>query len=181
MTKYGNKKEYAAHRECTPAYLSKADVKERLDQAYEIDPADKKWKINFEKADRILAASADPARVAPDTPPPVVAESNAPKFHDYKTDREKVKLTQDTLELERSLGNTLDRQKTVDACIWWASAVMDASKARNRRMGEILSTLTDPREIKAELDKSDFELFRSLSDDFREKLSLPNPAPDQSN
>lgn len=175
MTKYGNKKEYAAHRECTPAYLSKADVKERLDQAYEVDPSDNKWKINFEKADSILAASADPARSTPENTVQVAGDASAPKFHDYKTDREKIKLTQDTLDLERALGNTLDRQKTVDACIWWASAVIDALKSRNRRMGETLSTMTAPREIKAELDKSDYEIFQRLSDDFREKLSLPDP------
>jgi hypothetical protein len=178
MAIFGTKAEYAKHRGCSKAYLSKPDVAERLEAATERDPADGKWKINFDKANEILAATSDPARAKPAPASEVAPESNTPGFHDIKTRREELKFTSDLIELQRQLGNTLDRQKTVDACTWWGKSVMDALKARNRRMGEILSTLNDPREIRAALDKSDYETFRSLSDDFRRKLSLPDPADD---
>lgn len=63
----GTKKDYADLRGWNKAYLSKADVKERLAGAMVIDTADGKKKLDFDKADKIFEETADPARKKPNT------------------------------------------------------------------------------------------------------------------
>ena len=193
----GSKKEYADLNGWTKAYLSKADVKERLAGAMVIDTADGKKKLDFDKADEIFAATADPARqkkkntkkksgsdmpaeetAAVDTN--VAADATTPQdsFHAIKTDRERIKLKEEQLAYQQRVGNTLSKAEVRNALLKSARVLQEKLKARNRRMAEQLKTISDHLVILTMLNTSDREILEELSNGIIEQLEFTRSAPD---
>lgn len=169
----GTKADYAKHRDCSKAYLSKKSVAERLEPLLFIDPADGKQKLNFAEADKVLAESGDPAReTAPtDLQKSDAEEKKASGFHAVKTEREQVKLQSERMDLEQRLGNTLDRQQVEDACVWAGTKIREHLGNRNRRIAEKLATMTDVLKIRALLDEDDRAMLQGLQDEFIRRIS----------
>ncbi len=181
---YGNKKEYAAHRGCKPAYVSKKGIKELVAQAMEIDPSDGKLKINFEKADQILASASDPARAefknsntnpeiktgpAADQPSP--AAPAAGTYHDSKTRRALVDAEKAELDLMERKKQIMPVAGAITAVNAAGAAIKEYLQARNTRLSEQAATMTNPREIKAMLDADDRALFETINHDFLRRIS----------
>lgn len=193
----GSKKEYADLNGWTKAYLSKADVKERLAGAMVIDTADGKKKLDFDKADEIFAATADPARqkkkntkknsdsatAAAEIPEavssePVAINSAQDSFHSIKTDRERIKLKEEQLSYQERVGNTLSKAEVRNALLKSSRILQEKLKARNRRMAEQLKTISDHLVILTMLNTSDREILEELSNGIIEQLELARSAPD---
>lgn len=182
----GTKAEYARQKGWSKAYLSKADVKERLIEAEFIDAADGKKKLDFDKADEIFERTSDPSRQAgADDAQPAAGsggmEQGQPPagagFHAVKTLREELKYKEEKLAYEVRLGNTLVKEDVKNACIHAGKTLQDKLKSRNKRIAEQLQTINDPLLIKAKLDESDREILQEISDALAERLFSPSSAP----
>lgn len=200
----GTKAEYARQRGWSKAYLSKAEVKERLADAEFVDAIDGKKKLDFDKADEIFERTADPARKKPTekntlaapenaetraagegeaagatSAPDTAAEAQAsgPGYHDIKTRRELLKLKEEELAYEVRLGNTLSREDVHNATILAGKMLQDKLKSRNKRLADALQTISDPLVIKTKMDESDREILQELSDALIERLSPTSNTP----
>lgn len=180
---YGSKKEYAAHRDVSPAYISKKGIKELVEQAMEIDPSDGKKKINFERADQILADAADPARAdfkkssAPakeESETETKAQPSAPapgSYHDGKTRLAQINAEKAELDLLERKKGLLPVTTTIAAIAAAGSLIKEHLQGRNTRIAESASSMTNPREIKAMLDADDRVMFETINNDFQQRLS----------
>lgn len=190
----GTKADYARGRGWSKAYLSKADVKERLADAEFVDPKDGKKKLDFDKADEIFERTADPSRKRPagdgdngasaasagnDLPGEAQPSSEPAGYHDIKTRRELLKLKEEELAYEVRLGNTLAREDVYNATQMVGKMLQDKLKSRNKRLADALQTITDPLVIKTKMDESDREILQELSDALAERLfpTSNTPAP----
>lgn len=175
----GTKSQYAARgiaqpdgsfKTVTKAYLSKKDVKEMLAPAMETDTDDGKEKINFEKADLIFQANRDPAQ--PDRSGPKDTERpQGESFGDVKTNREKIKLEHDTMDLLKRKGETLVRREVIDACAAAGQKIQEQIKSSSLRLAEKFATMTDVREIKSMMDEEFRKILEAVSDDLERKFT----------
>lgn len=189
----GTKKDYADLRGWNKAYLSKADVKERLAGAMVIDTADGKKKLDFDKADKIFEETADPARKKPntkkntaastaaaetapaDTPDPAAVEQAG--YHSVRTERERLKLREEQAAYQKSIGNTLAKDQVTNALLKATRILQEKLKSRNRRMAEKVKTITDHLVILSMLNASDREILEDLSNGIIEQLELARHDP----
>ncbi len=179
---YGNKKEYAAHRGVTPAYVSKKGIKELIEQAMEIDPSDGKRKINFEKANAIIANAADPARAefkkenlatdksaGAETKPPAAGPAPG-SYHDGKTRLAQINAEKAELDMLERKKQIMPVAGTIQALNAAGSTIKEFLQARNTRLSEEAASMTNPREIKAMLDADDRAMFEAINDDFQRRI-----------
>lgn len=159
------KKDYARHRGCSAAYVSKKDVAARLAPAMVMEKG--QWLVDSEKADALLSASRDPAtdlRAASEGP------SATGEYTVARTKAQYVRLEMESLELSTLKGQTLPRGKTYQAAQTVGQNFREALQGRNRRLAEQLVTMTDAREIMILLEQEDRQLLESISSDFLRRL-----------
>lgn len=182
----GSKAEYARLRGWSKAYLSKADVKERLAPAEFVDPNDGKKKIDFDKADEIFAQTSDPARnkaaasAEQDMPSETSTDTGNPAgggFHNIKTSREALKLHNETLDYEERRGSLIRMDETINAMTNAGKILQERLKSRNKRIAEQIQTISDPLVIKTKLDESDREILKEISDALAERIFRPSGGP----
>jgi hypothetical protein len=174
----GNKTQYAAHRGCKKPYLSKPAVSARLQAAMEIDPADGKLKINFEKADAILARETDTAKVRkPSTPAGVQASAGDedPELTPGSMDaarRENIRLKNEdlALKLAEQKGQTLPRAGVVGAAAQAGQSIRENIYALIPGLAERFATMTDAREIRIVMDGALRGCLESVVNDFNRRI-----------
>lgn len=165
------KKDYAAHRGCKPAYISKKDVTARLAPA--MVNQNGAWLVDSEKADAILSQGRDPASDlirASEAPADGAAKSASSSYTEVRTTREKVRVEFESIELAERKGQTLPRGKVYQAAMALGQGFREALQGRNRRLAEQLSTMKDPREVMVLLEQEDRLLLETLSHDFLRRL-----------
>lgn len=178
-----NKQQYAVHRGCTKAYLSKKSVKELLAKAMEVDPADGKLKVNLEKADELFAANRDESkyigRKKPEKKKPAPEEPGQNpepeegSYHNSRAQLEQVKLENAKIELLHRKGELLYRREVIDAAAAAAHKIQEQMRALSRRLAEKVATMTDQREIKT-LIEDEFRMMLELSaNEFERKIGKP--------
>jgi hypothetical protein len=175
---FGNKTQYAAHRGCKKPYLSKPAVRERLRGAMEIDPADGKVKINFEKADAILARVTDTAMVRkPSAPGPsqVLADGKDAELDPESMDaarRENLRLKNEDLglKLAEQKGLTLPRAGVVSAAAQAGQSIRENIYALIPGLAERFATMTDAREIRTAMDGALRVCLESVVNDFMRRV-----------
>lgn len=188
----GTKAAYAKERGWTKAYLSKADVKERLQSAMFVDTADGKKKLDYDLADKIFEETADPARqkentkkkpatataadqtAAADTTDPALenTEKDHRTYTSVKKDLEEIKLKEAQLSFEERAGRTLSKEDVTNALLKAGRILQEKLKSRNRRMAGQLNTISDHLVILSMLNASDREILEGLSNDIVEQLKL---------
>lgn len=176
---YGNKKEYAAHRGCSAAYISKKGIKELVEQAIETDPSDGKTKINFEKADALIRDTGSPAhQAAKESAAEIQAASSevarpapAPgSIYDSKERIAKINAEKAEMELLERKRELMPVNQTIAAIKAAGATIKEYMQARNMRLAEQAATMTNPREIKAMLDADDLNLFETINNDFQRRV-----------
>ncbi len=177
------KAEYAArgilqddgkYKKVSKAYLSKGQMKTRLEPAMRAD-SDGVLKIDADLADEILRNARDPSRSmshmsgsgkpASDRP-----ASNVGTFEAVRTDREKTKLENEKLDLAHRKGDTLAKPDVTKAVSAAGQILRDQLKSNSRRLAEKFSTMTDVREIRAVIDEENSKLLKQMSNDFLRRL-----------
>jgi hypothetical protein len=174
---FGNKTQYAAHRGCKKPYLSKPAVSERLRAAMEIDPADGKLKINFEKADAILARVTDTAMVRkPAAPGPSQAFADGNNDLDHESmdaaRRENIRLKNEdlALKLAEQKGLTLPRAGVIGAAAQAGQSIRENIYALIPGLAERFATMTDAREIRIVMDGALRGCLESVVNDFNRRI-----------
>lgn len=148
------KKQYALHRGCTAAFISKKKIKALLAPATEIDQEDGKPKINMEQADAILNASLGMPRRRPAAAPAQAQKiSGGDPVDDYgllamRVDRLQMKNEQERLSLIERKKNLLwkddvqaEFEKSCALLARHLSVFADRAASRAARM-------SDTRELK---------------------------------
>lgn len=176
--KLGTKQQYAAHRGCTKAYLSKPEIVERLRPAMVSDPASGRLLVDFEKADALFVQHRDPSRFLGRTaalgPRPTRDADGKPNtFETTKHDRELLKLEQDQMNLLDRKSQTLSRKDTEAACAAAGQLLRDSLQSRNQRLADKAATMKDAREIKIMLDAADRSMIETVNDALVRRL-FPN-------
>jgi hypothetical protein len=173
----GNKTQYAAHRGCSKPYLSKGDVARRLEAAMELDPVDGKLKINFEKADQILALATDTAKVRKPPPPAALQDFTGedPALPPGSMDaarRENLRLKNEelALSLAEQKGQTLPRAGVVGAATAAGQTIRENIYSLIPGLAERFATMTDAREIRVAMDAAFRGCLESVVNDFMRKL-----------
>lgn len=173
------KSELAEHLEVSKAYLSKPDVTARLEPAKKIEP-DGTVKYDVNHAKEILKKTADPARSEYSK---IAQQMSEPEhgggdnhLYEVKTQRERVKLQNEEIDLEVRLGNTMAKQDVVAAVSVGFQSFREKLMSRNRSIAEQVATMSDVREIKILLDDQDRTMLMGISDDFSRRLGIAEPA-----
>jgi hypothetical protein len=185
----GNKTQYAAHRGCKKPYLSKAAVKERLKAAMEIDPSDGKLKINFERADAILARVTDTAQVRkPSTSAtfPDSAGIEDPELPPGSMDaarRENIRLKNEDLglKLAEQKGQTLPRAGVLGAATVAGQTIRENIYSLIPGLAERFATMTDAREIRVVMDGAFRVCLESVVNDFMRRIQPQSAGEGQRN
>lgn len=180
----GTKQDYAQHRKCSKSYLSKKGIKEMLEQAMVVDPADGKKKIDFEKADALFSQSRDPARyMGKETSQPLRSETAidgapqtfaAPAPGSYESERTRsmrIKAEREELDLLERKKELIPVAATMLAINAAGAQIKEFLQSRNTRLSEQAATMTNPREIKAMLDEDDRTIFKAINDDFLRRIA----------
>lgn len=173
------KKEYAELKGWSKSYLSKKDTKARIEPAMTVD-AQGRSRIDSDIADKIFAATADPAREhlrkdAPDSDQ--VANGDAPKkeieltgYQASRAEREAIKVEQEKLDLLERKGKTLDLKQVEEAHTASAVIIREHLSAAGRRISEKAATMTDSRAIKSMFDDEIRSAFLAAHHDFTRRI-----------
>lgn len=174
----GTKSQYAAKKGFSKAYLSKRGVKTMLEAAIEIDPADGKRKLNFEKADALFEKNRDPSRYLNKPENRRLQGPAEGSFEDAKRQRELLKLEREQMDLLERKGQTLSRQAVEDAFAAAGHILRDELQARTKRSAEKASTMKDARAIQIMLDEQDRAALQAMTDALKRKLFPDNGGPE---
>ncbi len=164
------KAEYARRKNWDRSYLSQAEALSKIAPALTtVSRPGKKDRemIIVDIADKIFAGNTDPSKVRKITQEAAPADGS---FTSTKTEREKVRLESESLDLAERKGQTLPRAQTTAAVAAAGTQIREHLQARNRRIAEQASTMTDPREIKAMLDNDDRAMLEMISHDFLRRI-----------
>lgn len=166
--------EYAAHIGKTKQYVNK------LVRQGKITLVD--GKVDRDAADAALRAAADPARrlsaASPhqpagdddgydDAPAP---KRNGTSYHDARTANALIQAQLAKIELETKRGNLVEKEKVQREAYEHASMVRDRWRRRDDDIVDELVTLTDPREIKALLDRTRNKAQAEIEQDVRRSI-----------
>ncbi len=186
----GTKQQYAARgilqedgsfKTVNKAYISKADIKQLLEPAMEVDPADNKLKINFEIADQLLLASTDASRVRKIKSEKDKAETgddpSKPRKVDIQTQRELVKLEHEQINLMERKKQTLERQAVTDAAAAAGQKLQEALKACAKGLAEQCATMSDSRTIQILMEAEFRKLLEKMSHELSDKFSGSDDSP----
>jgi hypothetical protein len=165
------KSDYAKHRGCTKAYLSKPAIVDRLKLAMVAD-AQGRMLVDSEKADAIFAEARDPSKYLGRQMP---ADSGrrlvkADGYEATRTRREQLKVQEAELDLAERKRQTVARSGVVSAGAAAGQLIRGHLQARNRRLAELAATMTDARAIKQMLDDDDRTMLETVSDDFVRRI-----------
>ena len=168
------KKDYAARRGCSPAYLSKKETAARLAPAM-VRGENGAWMIDSDIADKIFKDTADPARKigkagGAKTAAGGSAAPEAGTYENVRTESALVKLEHERLDLAARKGQTVPRHSVYEAAAGAGQAIREYLRGRNQRIAEQASTMTDARQIRAMLEESDRVMLQMISDDFMRRI-----------
>lgn len=173
------KSEYALHRNVSPAYISKKNIKALLAPAIEADPKTGREMINLEKADQLLDQNTDSQRNKHNKPQnpetggggnKAAPSNGADSYETIRRTHEEAKLQHTLLDLEQKKGNLLFRDEVERACAAAGQMIREHLSSRNRHIADKAATMTDARAIKALLDEADRMMLETVSNDILRKL-----------
>lgn len=184
------KKEYAefgipqpdgSRKPVSKGYLSKPSVRELLQPAIVIDDKGKE-KIDTDKADQIFVANRHSALIpiasaeAPGSDDPQ-RQSATSELTGLKSQRERIKLRNDELELEERLGNTLNRTEVQDTCAAAGQKIQELFRSQIPRMAEKFATMTDVRQIRTTMEQEFNQAMEIISNDLARKFGTAGRPP----
>lgn len=117
-----------------------------------------------------LIGDADPVE---DIPAPRDHERRVlvdPTYRTAKTAREAIMAKTAQLELEKKLGQVVSRRLVEDAAAEAGMALRDGLVARAKDLADLVAVMSDPREIRAEIETADRKILERIADAFLRKL-----------
>lgn len=171
------KKDYAAKKGWSKAYLSKKDIKDRIAPAMTVDEEGRS-RIDSDVADRIFASTADPARSHLRKDAAIAGEEQIKQdvplsgYQASKADLAAIKAEDARLDLLERKARTLDKQQVVEAVTASGIIIQEQMAAAGRRIAEKAATMTDARAIKSMYDEELRSAFLAAHHDFARRIPL---------
>lgn len=180
----GTQKQYAAHRGCSPAYVTKLRQAGRL----VLVDAPEGTRVDFEASDRLVAATQDQARRdanslgAGVTPPPAApgpaagaddGDDDAPAASPYmqaRAVREAVNAKMARITLEERAGALVRKAEVAQAAGETARGLRDALTALPSKLGPVFASETDEHVIATRLQREIGDALREYARVVRERL-----------